>query len=1157
MIVLHALWYESRLHLWAEDDTPRERPDPQDATQSNAVAPEGRTARPPDHPFAASTELLRRVMGDSWDLESPELVAQAAPAELVLRLPTIDGTPECSLHKKRPRDESGRWNPRYGRMERELRPIQLERWSVPTLAFAPADAVDLLTRMSAPPADPVLAGSSIPFWARLAGLVTDLVAHQRFVPDVPVDVEGSPRGAWRPVLDAPGLSEWLAALAACLPPACRAMDGPIEHPAGLVLIESFLLSTVDATVRRHLADDPLAAAVAERRTRADVPVLDWLAALVGPDSRIGGAAPTRGELVARARRWVGRLEEMAGHARFRTCFELVPPKTEVEQEQAEGTEIQENDSPVASFPPVPTSFVSAHDEPADSFEAPLKAAWRLRFLLQAMDDPGFVLEAGRIWTSGAGLTLLRRQYDDLRHQLAFDLQRAASLFAPLAECLARNPCAGGCSLDIEGAYVFLRDAAPVLENDGFGVMLPAWWTPQRPQFGLRLRLESTGSAAGPSGTLGLDSLVDYRWQVALGNEPLSEEEFARLCSRSRSLVQMRGRWVEARPEVVRAARELLGNATSGRVTLFEALRLSAGLAAPAGLPITGVDAEGWLGAVLDGGDRQSLVELPQPETFHGQLRPYQCKGLSWLAFLDRFGIGGCLADDMGLGKTIQLISLLLSERVSEKPSADPSRRNQGAVSPDRRGPLPYGRGSEAAAHARPEGQQAPGAERREIDAPAAKDGDADASGPTLLIVPTSLVGNWLRELQRFAPSLRTMVHHGAERLSGEAFVEQVARQDVVISTYALSYRDFEHLIRIAWHRVVLDEAQNIKNPAAKQTAAIRALRTRHRAALTGTPLENHLSELWSIMEFLNPGLLGTAGEFRRHFAVPIERQGDPQRAEQLQRLIRPFILRRRKTDPNVAADLPEKMEMRVFCNLSPEQAAAYQALVDDMLGQVDGAVGMRRRGLVLATLTRLKQLCNHPASFGPPEPAHAELPGRSGKCERLVEMLEEVLAEGERALLFTQFRRMGHLLETYIQQRLECGVRFLHGGTSLAQRDEMVQRFQEGDPEFPVFLLSLKAGGFGLNLTSATNVFHFDRWWNPAVEDQATDRAHRIGQTRRVQVYKFVCVGTLEERIDRMLEDKRDLAERIIGSGERWLTELSTDDLRELLTLSRDAVAEE
>jgi len=418
----------------------------------------------------------------------------------------------------------------------------------------------------------------------------------------------------------------------------------------------------------------------------------------------------------------------------------------------------------------------------------------------------------------------------------------------------------------------------------------------------------------------------------------------------------------------------------------------------------------------------------------------------------------------------------------------------------------------------------------------------------------SLVGNWQRELARFAPNIKVMIHHGLERLAGRDFVEEVAKYHVVISTYGLTHRDFEHLAAVPWHRIVLDEAQNIKNPAAKQSAALRTLRAGHRIALTGTPVENRLSELWSILDFLNPGYLGTASDFRRRFAVPIERNHDDDRTQRLRALIRPFVLRRRKDDPNILPDLPDKMEMKVYCNLTREQAALYEAIVNEMLARVDIAGGIQRRGLILATLVKLKQVCNHPAHF---LGDGSELPHRSGKCDRLTNMLEEVVAEGHRALVFTQFREMGNLLKKMLEEALDRPVLFLHGGTPMKGRDQLVQQFQDPAGESPVFLLSLKAGGLGLNLTAAKHVFHFDRWWNPAVENQATDRAHRIGQDKQVQVHKFICIGTLEERIDALIEHKRNIAENIVGSGEDWLTELSTDSLRDILTLSREAVSEE
>ena len=422
----------------------------------------------------------------------------------------------------------------------------------------------------------------------------------------------------------------------------------------------------------------------------------------------------------------------------------------------------------------------------------------------------------------------------------------------------------------------------------------------------------------------------------------------------------------------------------------------------------------------------------------------------------------------------------------------------------------------------------------------------------------SVVGNWMHETRRFCPTLRVLVHHGVDRPTDDAFVERAADADLVITTYALAHRDRETIERVAWHRVVLDEAQYIKNPAAKQTQAVRAISADRRIALTGTPVENRLSELWSIMDFLNPGYLGGPSAFRTRFAVPVERYRDARRAEQLRGLVRPFILRRLKTDPTVVSDLPDKIESREFCHLTTEQATLYEQCVKRMLAEVERSEGIQRRGLVLATLIKLKQICNHPSQMlkdladGAPPSL-----GRSGKCIRLIEMLGEVLAEGDRALVFTQFRQMGSILVQLLQRELGRDVLFLHGGTPQRQRTSMVESFQSPGSAHPVLVVSLKAGGVGLNLTAATHVFHFDRWWNPAVENQATDRAYRIGQTRTVQVHKFVVRGTLEERIDEMIEKKTELAEKIIGSGERWLTDLSTDDLRDILTLRRDAVGDE
>jgi SNF2 family DNA or RNA helicase len=459
--------------------------------------------------------------------------------------------------------------------------------------------------------------------------------------------------------------------------------------------------------------------------------------------------------------------------------------------------------------------------------------------------------------------------------------------------------------------------------------------------------------------------------------------------------------------------------------------------------------------------------------------------LSWLSFLDRLGLGACLADDMGLGKTVQLLALLLHRR----------------------------------------------------------------SAPTLLVCPLSVLGNWQREAARFAPGLRVRVLHGADRPD---VADLVGGADVLLTTYATAIRDADALAAVQWDRVVLDEAQHIKNSASAVAKAVRRFPARSRVALTGTPVENRLAELWSILDFLNPGVLSTAYTFRARYAVPIERYADEDAAARLRHATRPFLLRRVKSDPAVIADLPDKHHVRHLCGLTVEQATLYRAVLDEMLIRLKESGDLRRKGIVLSAMTKLKQVCNHPAQLlGDGSP----LPGRSGKLERLEEILDGVLADGESALCFTQFARFGAMLTPHLAARFGVPVRYLHGGTPRAVRDAMVADFQ-ADPRPGVFVLSLKAGGTGLNLTAANHVVHVDRWWNPATETQATDHAFRIGQDRDVQVHTLVCLGTLEERIDRLIADKGVLAERVVGDGEGWLSALSTADLRSLLALSPEAVGD-
>jgi SNF2 family DNA or RNA helicase len=715
--------------------------------------------------------------------------------------------------------------------------------------------------------------------------------------------------------------------------------------------------------------------------------------------------------------------------------------------------------------------------------------------MQAKDDPSVLIPAEDVWAAnGSGLTVLRRRLADPQERLLGGLGHALRLWPELEPAL-RDPAPTGVELTVEAAYRFLREAAPALEQAGFAVQAPPWWS-KRLSVKLHVR-PLDGEWEEGIGLLGLDGLCAFEWRLALGDSTLSLSELRELAALKLPLVQARGQWVALRPEDVEAALAFFERRQQeGAAPVDELLRAGLGLdGAESGLSVAGIEAEGWLKELLSTDGDRRLEEMGTPAALQGELRPYQQRGLAWLSFLSSLGLGACLADDMGLGKTVQLLALLLAER---------ERRN--------------------------------GSRRR--------------VGPTLLVCPMSVVGNWERETERFAPTLRVHVHHGRDRLGGREFARAARRSDLVITTYAVAARDRETLDTVQWERVALDEAQNIQSRDAKQTRAIRGLKARHRVALTGTPVENRLSELHSIMDFLNPGLLGPAARFRSRFATPIERYRDEAAAAQLKRATGPFILRRLKTDKTIVSDLPDKIEMKVLCHLTREQATLYQAVVDEMLEAAAVAEGIERRGVVLAAMMKLKQVCNHPAQL---LKDRSQLAGRSGKLARLEEILEEALAEGDSALLFTQFAELGHMLKGHLQERFGREVLFLHGGTPKSARDEMVARFQGGGGP-AVFVLSLKAGGTGLNLTAANHVIHFDRWWNPAVEDQATDRAFRIGQRRNVQVRKLTCVGTLEERIDRMIEEKKDLTERIVGTGEAWLTELDTAQLSELVALSRNAV---
>ncbi|WP_155060374.1 DEAD/DEAH box helicase [Streptomyces blattellae] len=574
-----------------------------------------------------------------------------------------------------------------------------------------------------------------------------------------------------------------------------------------------------------------------------------------------------------------------------------------------------------------------------------------------------------------------------------------------------------------------------------------------------------------------DALLAFDWRFALDDQRLSREEVDQLAEAHRPIVRLRDRWVLIDPREVHRARAMQDR----KITPVHAL--SAALTGCAEVDGQRVDVHptGWLAALRERlADPEAQEPVEQPAALAATLRDYQRRGLNWLAQMTSLGLGCCLADDMGLGKTITLIALHLHRQTDES-----------------------------------------------------------AAGPTLVVCPTSLMGNWQREIERFAPGTPVRRFHGPRRDLGA-----LDDGEFVLTTYGTMRLDAGRLADVPWGMVVADEAQHVKNPYATTARELRSIGARARVALTGTPVENNLSELWAILDWTTPGLLGRLGAFRTRYAQAVEGGQDPAAAERLARLVRPFLLRRRKSDPGIAPELPPKTETDRAVSLAKEQMGLYEAVVRETLAEISGADSMERRGLIMKLLTGLKQICNHPAQFLREE--RPRITGRSGKLELLDELLDTILSEGASVLVFTQYVQMARLIERHLAAR-GMSSQFLHGGTPVAEREAMVRRFQDG--EVPVFLLSLKAAGTGLNLTRAEHVVHYDRWWNPAVEAQATDRAYRIGQDRPVQVHRLIAEGTIEDRIADMLSRKRELAEAVLGSGEAALTELTDAELADLVEL--------
>jgi len=1060
MSLLHATWLpairtsgssgQPALLIWA--DTWR------------VATPEGPGLTPALHPFTLEPDDLK-----AWLQDRDLMPGGSIDATACLTLPSRTVKPRKSRSKTaEPAPEEPTWT---GLPMQAGEPIPKQTewwpWQVQGLAVEPSAATEWLSRLPLSGRNPDLA-DELRWWSHLQRWALSLVARGRWIPQMELSKgEGYPhRARWVPLLNREEDRRRLEDLAASLPlvatcalpwrepmgrrsnrmtrlrPEAMRAANPVaccRPRSGRLRVATLLEDLVDAQLRKDF----------EPSTDGLDPLLTLWQDALGSETGVIEIGDEQAERLASASfHW---REGIAGDfAAARTCLELQTP--------AEGEEL-----------------------------------WELRFGLQAESDPSLKLPAAAAWASGADqLQLGEVTVEQPGEVLLEGLGRALTVFPPIERGL-ETATPDTMQLTPAEAFVLVRTAARQLRDAGVGVDLPPSLSGGlASRLGLAIKAELPERSSGFS----LGESLDWKWDLMIGGVTLTLRELERLSGKRSPLVRHKGAWIELRPNDLRNAERFCG--ANPELSLDDALRITA----TEGdllmrLPVHRFDAGPRLQAVLEQYHQQKAPDpLPAPEGFCGQLRPYQERGLGWLAFLNRFDQGACLADDMGLGKTIQLLAFLQHLKAEQ-----------------------------------------------------------ELKRPVLLVAPTSVLTNWRREAEAFTPELAVREHYGPRRPSTPAALRKALKDvDLVLTSYGLLQRDSELLESQDWQGVVIDEAQAIKNPSAKQSQAARDLArpakgNRFRIALTGTPVENRVSELWALMDFLNPKVLGEEDFFRQRYRMPIERYGDMASLRDLKARVGPFILRRLKTDKTIISDLPEKVELSEWVGLSKEQKSLYGKTVEDTLDAIARAPRGQRHGQVLGLLTRLKQICNHPALALSENAVDESFLGRSAKLQRLEEILDVVMEAGDRALLFTQFAEWGHLLQSWMQQRWKADVPFLHGGTRKSERQAMVDRFQE-DPRGPqLFLLSLKAGGVGLNLTRASHVFHIDRWWNPAVENQATDRAYRIGQTNRVMVHKFITSGSVEEKIDRMIREKSRLAEDVIGSGEDWLGSLAGDQLRNLVAL--------
>ncbi|WP_369069885.1 DEAD/DEAH box helicase [Kineococcus terrestris] len=1021
---------------------------------------------------ALGTESGRRRPGAARAQDLAELASRAPRAR---RLAAALARPaDGAVHLSLPCTPAGTPLPSTARPRRDvaLRPVR-----VPVVRLRGLPAVQLLHELAGTAVDGAgggagVLGHGLRWLAHVAAQTRAAVDAGRVVPGVVVGAAGRGAGArarWE-VLPDRRQRRWRTSAAGAAPPQLRA-ELPVPRRAEDVLDEVSAL-VADLEVQARTAHLPPPGSPGAPGLPAAPAVRGWLEALAGD-----GAWEPPGHPAAFAR----AVREWQRSA------------------DAEGWEVVLRVAEPAEDPDDPFDPSDPRDPARDAAVVAAPPVWTLQARLRPLDDPSAVLTLERARAEhergggpGAGPGAAVSGEDDPLLVLLSGLARAGGAHPPLRHRFSRA-ADGDVDLDLAELLDLVETGAPALTAAGVPLLLPGRWS--RPALTLSLSASAAQPGAVADPQLRQADLVAFEWRAALGGSDLTEAELRALAGARSPLVRHRGEWVHVDADALRRSAEFLRRRGAGTAAVTDLLAaVAASRALPA--PVTDVRAAGVLGDLLSGAAEHRLEPVPAPAGLTARLRPYQERGLAWLAAMSRLGLGAVLADDMGLGKTLQLLALLAHER------------------------------------------------------------EAGTGGPTLLVCPMSVVGNWRAEAQRFVPDLRVHVQHGPGRPRGEAFARTAGAHDLVVTTYGSLLRDVDDVAALTWRRLALDEAQHVKNASTRSARAVRAVRAQHRVALTGTPVENRLEDLRAVLDAVNPGLLGSAASFKATFGVPVEKLRQEEPARRLAVVTRPFVLRRAKTDPAVAADLPEKLEMTVRANLTAEQAALYRAVVDDLLARLADVDDTGKRGLVLAALTKLKQVCNHPAHFlGDRSPLLHRGRHRSGKLELLDDVVDGALADGEKVLCFTQFARFGELLAPHLAQRTGGPVPFLHGGLGRRARDELVARFAEPDGP-PVLLLSLRAGGTGLNLTAASQVVHVDRWWNPAVEDQATDRAHRIGQVRRVQVRKLVSAGTVEERVDALVARKRDLAGRVVGSGEGWIAGLDRDALAELVRLGEDAVGE-